>query len=350
MEKMQKIHWITLAAVILFLPMERSGAEARLVEYAAVSSAAADGQASDEFESLLKALQGSDAYERHRAAIALGRSGNPKAVDPLVAALADQDPFVRSFAATALGNLGDRRAVPPLIKALTDKEMIVRRAAVTALGGLKDADAVDPLIQRLDDESPLVQRAAAEALGDLGDPKAVPFLLKALKSEDLYIRNGAALALSKIGGAAVPGLVRALGDRDAGPAAAEILRSLNWQPASDEEKVRFDVARRNIKALLDNWDNVRKVLLSDTENGDDSRVQNAVYALIGIGRDDVLDELDKILRARGTVEMAAAFLQSGNARLSKAAESWAKEQGKEIKSGNNPEAVLWAGWRTSAGL
>ncbi len=337
------------AAVALFLFMGWADAKTRMAEFTAFSLSIAEDQGAGEFESLLQALQGSDSYERHRAAIGLGRSGNPRAVDPLIRALADQDPFVRSFAATALGNLGDRRAVPSLIKALADREMIVRRAAVAALGGLKDKDAVEPLIQKLDDESPLVQRAAAEALGDLGDPRAVPALLKALKSGDIYIRNGASLALARIGEAGIPKLVEALADWTAGPGAADALKSLKWQPASQEERVRFDVAGRDIRALLQTWDAARKVLLSDAESGEERRAENAVYALIGIGQEETLDALERILQAKGSVKIAAAFLQSGNERLSKAAEAWAKEQGKEIKPESNPERVLWAGWKTSAG-
>ncbi len=43
-------------------------------------------------------------------AVALGNSGNPDAVPPLVAALADPEPLVRGHAAWALGRLGGRTA------------------------------------------------------------------------------------------------------------------------------------------------------------------------------------------------------------------------------------------------
>jgi len=42
--------------------------------------------------------------------VALGNSGNPDAVPPLVAALDDPEPLVRGHAAWALGRLGGRRA------------------------------------------------------------------------------------------------------------------------------------------------------------------------------------------------------------------------------------------------
>jgi epoxyqueuosine reductase len=50
-------------------------------------------------------------------AVALGNSGNPAAVAPLVAALADHEPLVRAHAAWALGRLGGRTARAALERA-----------------------------------------------------------------------------------------------------------------------------------------------------------------------------------------------------------------------------------------
>jgi epoxyqueuosine reductase len=43
-------------------------------------------------------------------AVALGNSGNPRAVPPLIAALADPEPLVRGHAGWALGRLGGHQA------------------------------------------------------------------------------------------------------------------------------------------------------------------------------------------------------------------------------------------------
>ena len=308
---------------------------------AAVSLSVTQEAGSREFEESLKALREGDAYDRHRAAIALGRSGKTEAVGPLINALGDEDLFVRSFAAAALGNLGDRKAVPPLIKTLGDESLIVRCSAAAALGILKDPGAVDSLTKALKDENYLVRRAAAEALGSLGDARAVDPLLESLGDEDSYIWNGAAVALTHIGGAAIPKLVNSLGDWVSGPRIAGILKSLNWQPSSDEERIRFDVATRNSKALLQNWETARKVLVSDANHGSEGQVNNAVFALIGLGRDEILDELARILRAKGSIQIAAAYLESGNDPLSKIAAKWAKEQGSEIKPGSTTRSVKW---------
>ncbi|RMF83541.1 MAG: NACHT domain-containing protein, partial [Nitrospirae bacterium] len=89
-------------------------------------------------------------------------------------------------AAEALGKLGDPRAVEPLLQALGDESRGVRRAAAEALGKLGDPRAVEPLLQALGDRYSDVRLAAAEALGKLGDPRAVEPLLQALRDEWWY--------------------------------------------------------------------------------------------------------------------------------------------------------------------
>lgn len=295
------------------------------------------------FENVLKTFREGESYERHLAAVKLGKSGNPAAVEPLIQALSDPDHLLRSFAAIALGSFEDARAIAPLIRILGDEQQRVRRSAIETLGRLKDLAALDPLLKCLDDANFLVRRSAAAALGSLGQPEAVAPLLKMLGEQDIYLWNGAANALTELGGAAVPKLVEALPDWVRGPRIAAILKTLGWQPSSAEEKVRFDVAARDKAALLENWDAVRKVLISDADSGDAVRVENAVYALIGIGREDSVDALAGILRARGTAAMAQAFLNSGSDRLSEIVRAWAAQNKIELEPGTPTPAVPWGG-------
>jgi HEAT repeat protein len=59
-------------------------------------------------------LSDDDEVSRWKAAEALGRIGDPEAVDELISTLWDDDANVRMKAAWALGQIGDRRAYAPL--------------------------------------------------------------------------------------------------------------------------------------------------------------------------------------------------------------------------------------------
>jgi len=66
------------------------------------------------------------------AAVALGNSGNPAAVPPLVAALSDPDPLVRGHAAWALGRLGGTTARDALGRARRREPSAEARAEIEA--------------------------------------------------------------------------------------------------------------------------------------------------------------------------------------------------------------------------
>jgi HEAT repeat protein len=290
------------------------------VSYA--SSAVQEAQADGQLQNLLTSLRDGNPSDRQRAAISLGNLGDKRAVQPLIEALKDGDSFVRDFAVRALGKIGDSRAVEALIRAMGDDNLLVRRSAAASLGVLKDPEAVEPLIKALKDGDSLMRRAAAIALGALGDPRAVAPLMETLGEEDIYVRAGAATALEKIGAPAIPELLKSLDNWAVSPRAAEILKNLNWQPASDAERIRFNIAAGNKQSLLDNWAVAKKILLEDTAGSDTNRVHNAVYALIGAGQNETVPELIGILKEKGTLEMADAFLRSGNESLHKAALDW----------------------------
>ncbi len=346
MRKSASIFILEIATGILFLttqgtPMGKFYGP----DPAAVSLSQSNEQEKQKPDDLITKLQKGNSDERQHAAIDLGTPGNKAAVEPLIRALSDSDNFVRSFAARSLGNIGDPRAVDALIKALDDEHVLVRRSAALALGTLRDARAVDSLIKALESEYFVVQRSAAQALGEIGDARGLDPLMKALESTDIYIQNSAALALAHIGNPALPRLVNRLGDWRTGPAVAGVLKDLNWRPPSDQETVLFDVAMRNKQALLDNWEMVRRILIRDANAENPGKVQNAVYALIGIGREEVVDELIGILSKKGNVEMARVFLSCGNDALSQAARSWARKHEVEFKSESENPIVEWGGMK-----
>jgi HEAT repeat protein len=233
----KSIELIILAlAAIPFLYVLNGKAEQ--ASYSAVQESSQQGKQS--FEDQIATLHKDNPYERQRAAISLGNTGDARAVQPLIQALQDEDDFVRSFAARGLGNLRDPKAVDSLIKALGDKDLLVRRAAAQALGSIGDAEAVPPLLEKLASGEVLVQRAAADALGALKDPRALDPLIKALGSDDIYVQGYASDALASIGKMAIPKLVEKLADSKVGPRAAEVLKELHYQPSSAQEKARYD--------------------------------------------------------------------------------------------------------------
>jgi hypothetical protein len=94
----------------------------------------------------------------------------------LIADLEATSPLVRRRAAEALVRLGDRRAVPALALAARDPAVEVRRACVRALGRLGGDGAAVALRRSMRDAHPAVRLAAAEGLAGLGDAAALPLL------------------------------------------------------------------------------------------------------------------------------------------------------------------------------
>ena len=117
----------------------------------------------DEVEGHIQALGDKRLTVRQKAAHALGKIGDPRAVEPLFAALRDKDCFVSKAAAEALGKIGDARAVEPLIAALGDKFSDVREAAARALVKIGEP-AVERLKAAQDDENPRIRKRAAGVL------------------------------------------------------------------------------------------------------------------------------------------------------------------------------------------
>ncbi len=103
----------------------------------------------------------------------------PAAVDPLLAVLFVPPMQRRAEAAEALGRIGDPRALEPLQAACRDRWPSMRRAAATALGDLGDPRATATWLHLLDDAKPLVRGSAIRALGRIAGREAIPALTAA---------------------------------------------------------------------------------------------------------------------------------------------------------------------------
>ncbi|MEN6371769.1 MAG: HEAT repeat domain-containing protein [Armatimonadota bacterium] len=90
-------------------------------------------------------------FARNAAAIALGKLGDSRAIEPLAAALENES--VAPYAALSLAQLGDCRGVQYLLNMLKSSEERQMSKAIYALGESKDHRAVKPLVEMLNSET-----------------------------------------------------------------------------------------------------------------------------------------------------------------------------------------------------
>lgn len=108
--------------------------------------------------------------KRRTAVMKLGLAGGDQAITALILAVQNrnEDLIVRGRAALMLGKLGDPRAVIPLIKALDAPGMQTPLNAAQALGKLGDPRAIKPLVLLASSDDDKLRAAALEALERLG--------------------------------------------------------------------------------------------------------------------------------------------------------------------------------------
>jgi HEAT repeat protein/Na+/melibiose symporter-like transporter len=120
------------------------------------------------------------------AAWALGRIGDPAAVEPLRAGLAAPYRSVQGYSARALATLGDRAAADELLRRLqAEEDEGLRLAYASALGKLRVAAAAPMLLERLaasDDEAVRLELALAVAR-IVGDERRFIHLTRGMRSQ-----------------------------------------------------------------------------------------------------------------------------------------------------------------------
>ena len=169
--------------------------------------------------------EGGRHHARAWAANVLGEVRAQRAFPVLVRALGDLEDEVRAKAAYALGRLGDARAIPYLLEhLLTDPAPFVRARIAGALGQFDEPDVIERLVRSLGDPAWWVRMRSVEALEQIG-PQAEAPLLVALDDPDPELRMRAAVALERLG---VPGrAVRMIQEDDRPDEAREILTKLS---------------------------------------------------------------------------------------------------------------------------
>jgi cyclophilin family peptidyl-prolyl cis-trans isomerase/HEAT repeat protein len=119
--------------------------------------------------------------------------------DPLLSlAIRSDDPVVRMFGYRALGRIGDPSALEPLLRnALEEPRSELRAEAVMALGALASARVVDAIEPFAIDVAWPVRRAVARALGRTPSERVLPPLFDLLADADPDVRAEAALSIAR---------------------------------------------------------------------------------------------------------------------------------------------------------
>ena len=233
-----------------------------------LSAATALGKMGDPraVERLLTILTDGIAPAKLAAAIALGGMKEPRAVKHFEAILAapargtqETDP-VCDEAATALVRIEGSGAVEVLLQTLRKGSLPAKAAAVAALATLDDPRAADALLTIVSDRSKasaaVFRKRAAVALGKMEADKAVGPLVAMLRSTDASARAAAAIGLGYLGDRrAIGPLLEALTnpnvpwkDRET---AAHVVDTLHAAPESGPGRAWYLVAMNQFDKLGD---------------------------------------------------------------------------------------------------
>lgn len=211
---------------------------------------------------------------------ALARTGDPRALVPLLALLEHDDDEVRHAAMVAVGPLvaEDDRAVDLLVERLGDPREDIQILACRYLARLGAAAAAGPIAALAEaPRAPALRQAAIEALGALATPSATPVLLATLADPDPLLVRAAADALAFAGDAGTADKLAAMA-RQRGRNRALLVRA--WGAA-----------------LRDRPDaSARATLIDLATTGDDDTALAAIGALAAMGDRAAQPALAKLLR------------------------------------------------------
>lgn len=242
-----------------------------------------------EYRCLVAALAGPEWSSENNDVLRFAGLPNTEVVPLLVAALTEPNDTINENAADVLKQIGPL-SVPDLIAALNAPDERTRWWASWILGEIGTAaEAAVPelIVTVLADADEATRNHAAKALGKIGVPEGIISLaMLATKADNGSVSDAAASALIEIGTAAVPALIDAISDTDAGvrEKATRIVGEI-WPPAEAAVPVL-------IAALADTDDDVRA---------------NAAEALRQVGLPAVPALIDTLANADDDVRSYAAW-------------------------------------------
>lgn len=218
---------------------------------ALVAAALAESAAPSTVDPLIKLLNDKDLEVVKQAAAGLGRTGDPRAAQPLFALL-QRTPSLRQSVLDAIARSTSAPDIAKLLEATDSVDL--KRSLVGVLRDSHDPRVVDTFAKLVSDADEDIRQIAALALADHGDPRAIPPLLALTKSEDRTTALDALDALALVGkpqvaDALIPllkdnpgrkaGLLKAIGKSGSPTAGAVVLKELT---GDDREAAAFALA------------------------------------------------------------------------------------------------------------
>jgi HEAT repeat protein len=216
---------------------------------------------------------------KYQSTEALKRIGAP-AIPHIIKAMKDRS-WKTGWGAIALGKIGDRRAIEPLIRALKDENREIRLRAPNVLQNFQDTRAIPPLIRLLEDEDHQVQGQAALALQKMGPPALNP--VKAFSMVSTGRGKGLAIwVLGAVGDTSVVGLL------------LEALEDSYWEVRKYAISSLRDIVIRERKESKTSFWRKSKSELKDLEN-------SVVESLIPLLKDPEKEVKYNAVRCLGTI-------------------------------------------------
>jgi HEAT repeat protein len=238
---------------------------------------------------MLHNLSNKDAKIRGEAAWALGKSGDERAIEPLIKSLEDSNRNVREWAALALVKIG-KPSIGPLIAALQSGNDSVKWQAAALLGMINDSNSAEALSAALKSNNSTVRYWAAAALGQIRESVAQDALIASLADENQTVRNEAGWALKPLGGEDLlisllkdeepkrrMGAAHSLGDSAYVQAALPLIEALNDSDSGVRSEAADAMGRRGERQSID-------PLIGSLADPEEQVKKQAIAALAAIGK------------------------------------------------------------------
>lgn len=143
---------------------------------------------------IIETMRKGDAELRLYACQAAGLIESTELIEPLILALRDDSEWVRTYSAISLGKTGDSRAIIPLIRSFSDRNADVHRNIVLSFSNLGE-QVYTELINCIEGEDLELKKNAAIAFAEMNDDRGVDYIVMLMEDSDESVRASAAEAL-----------------------------------------------------------------------------------------------------------------------------------------------------------